>query len=71
MTSKRSTADSKSPKQPKQSAKKATATRPDEMSDEVVEFITAVDEYKREHGRPFPGLSELFEIIKALGYAKV
>jgi len=71
MTPKRPTADSKPPKKPKQSAKKATATRPDEMSEEVVEFITAVDEYKRLNGRPFPNLSELLEIVKSLGYAKV
>ena len=74
MTPKRPTADSKSPKQPKpgtKSAKKATATRPDEMSDEVVEFITAIDEYKRLNGRPFPNWSEVLEIVKSLGYAKV
>ena len=70
MTSKRSTPDPKSTKQPKQSAKKATATRPDEMSDEVVEFITAIDEYKRLNGRPFPNWSEVLEIVKSLGYAK-
>ena len=44
--------------------------RPDEMSDEVIEFITAIDEYKRARGRPFPNWSEVLEIVKGLGYVK-
>jgi hypothetical protein len=40
------------------------------MTDEVIEFITAIDEYKRARGRPFPNWSEVLEIVKGLGYAK-
>jgi len=43
---------------------------PDSMSAEVIEFITAVDEYKRKRGRPFPSWSEIFEIVVQLGYRK-
>ena len=45
-------------------------TRPDEMSAEVIEFITAVDEYKRVHNRPFPSWSEILDVLKGLGYEK-
>ena len=43
---------------------------PAEFSSEVMEFLTAVDTYKRKHGRPFPHLSEVFQIVKSLGYHK-
>ena len=43
---------------------------PDSMSPEVIEFITAIDDYKRKRGRPFPNWSEVLEILKALGYAR-
>lgn len=42
--------------------------RPDEMTGDLVEFITAIDSYKRIHERPFPSWSEVLEIVKALGY---
>ena len=41
-----------------------------ELSSEVMEFITAIDEYKRQRRRPFPNWSEIFEIVKSLGYHK-
>ena len=44
--------------------------RPDEMSGDLVEFITAIDSYKRIHERPFPSWSEVLEIVKALGYSR-
>jgi hypothetical protein len=43
---------------------------PDDMSAEVIEFITAVDDYKRIHGRPFPSWSEILDVLKGLGYRK-
>lgn len=52
-------------------AKKATPAKPDEMSEEVLEFITAIDEYKRVHQRQFPNWSEVLEILKTLGYSRV
>lgn len=52
------------------SAPKAAATRPDEMPEDVLEFITAIDEYKRRNGKPFPSWSEVLEILKGLGYGR-
>ncbi len=42
-----------------------------EMTDELLEFVLAIDEYKRLNNRPFPSWSEVFEIIRYLGYRKV
>ena len=42
-----------------------------DYSDEEVEFMKAMDEYKREFGRPFPTWSEVLEVLKAMGYRKV
>ncbi len=42
-----------------------------EMSDELLEFVLAIDEYKRVNNRPFPSWSEVFEVIRYLGYRKV
>ena len=41
------------------------------MSDEQFEFVMAMDEYKRVNKRPFPGWTEVLEVIKYLGYRKV
>jgi hypothetical protein len=43
---------------------------PDSMTPEVIEFITAVDAYKRKHQRPFPSWSEILDVVKALGYSR-
>lgn len=42
-----------------------------EISGELLEFINAIDEYKRINERPFPSWSEIFEIVQYLGYRKV
>lgn len=42
-----------------------------EMNGELLEFIMAIDEYKRINDRPFPAWSEIFEIIQYLGYRRV
>jgi len=42
-----------------------------EISGELMEFVMAIDEYKRVNHRPFPSWSEVFEIIQYLGYRKV
>jgi hypothetical protein len=42
-----------------------------QMSDEQFEFLMAIDEYKKRNARPFPTWTEVFEVIKALGYRKV
>ncbi len=56
------------------SKKKATRSsptpRPDEMSEEVMEFIAAIDDYKRANQRPFPTWSEVLEILKTMGYQR-
>lgn len=50
---------------------KPAVTKPDEMDPELLEFIQAIDDYKRIQGRPFPHWSEVLEIIKDLGYERV
>ncbi len=42
-----------------------------EITDELLEFVMTVDEYKRVNKRPFPTWTEVFEVIKYLGYRKV
>ncbi len=44
--------------------------RPDEMPPDVIEFITAIDDYKRLNRRPFPTWSEVLDILKGLGYER-
>ena len=50
--------------------RKTAVVRPDEMPPEVLEFITAIDDYKRQNRRPFPTWSEVLEILKTLGYQR-
>ena len=47
-----------------------STSKPAEMEAEVLEFIQAIDDYKRKAGRPFPSWSEVLEIIKGLGYER-
>lgn len=42
-----------------------------DYSDNEIEFMRAMDEYKRRAGRQFPTWSEVLEVIHALGYRKV
>ncbi len=42
-----------------------------EMSGELLEFVMAINEYKRVNERPFPSWSEIFEIVHYLGYRRV
>jgi hypothetical protein len=37
---------------------------------ETLEFLQAVDEYKRKTGKAFPTWTEILEILKSLGYRK-
>ena len=41
-----------------------------EYTIEEVEFMNALDEYKRTSGRMFPTCSEVLEVIRGLGYVK-
>jgi hypothetical protein len=40
------------------------------MSDEELEFIKAVNDYKQRYNKPFPTWSEILHILKGLGYEK-
>lgn len=46
-----------------------TTCERDYSADEV-EFMKAMDDYKRKSGRMFPTWSEVLEVVRALGYAK-
>jgi hypothetical protein len=48
----------------------ADPTRVELTSAAVAEFAGAMEDYKRRHGRPFPTWSEVFEVLRGLGYAK-
>lgn len=41
------------------------------MNEEQLDFLKAVDEYKRVNERPFPTLTEVLDIVLYLGYRKV
>ena len=41
-----------------------------DYSGDEVEFMRAMDEYKRKSGRMFPTWSEVLEVVRSLGYAK-
>lgn len=41
------------------------------MNEEQLEFIKAVDEYKRANGKPFPTWTEILDLVLYLGYRKV
>lgn len=41
------------------------------MNEEQLEFIKAVDEYKRVNNRPFPTWTEVLDVVLYLGYRKV
>ena len=42
-----------------------------EYSDPEIEFMQALDEYKRLSGRMFPTCSEILEVLHNIGYRKV
>lgn len=41
-----------------------------DYSMEEIEFMRAMDDYKRKSGRMFPTWSEVLEVVRSLGYAK-
>ncbi len=53
---------------PKKSIVRTHTPRPDELSSETLQFITAVDQYKRSHMRSFLEDTEVIEIILTMGY---
>lgn len=42
-----------------------------DYSGDEVEFMNALEKYKRTNGRMFPTCSEVLEVIRSLGYVKV
>ena len=42
-----------------------------DYSDQEIEFMQAMDAYKRSSGRMFPTCSEILEVIRDLGYRQV
>lgn len=42
-----------------------------DYTDKEVEFMNALDEYKRTSGRMFPTCSEVLEVIRGLGYVQL
>jgi cell division septation protein DedD len=63
-TKKATKPDPKPPKRP------TPAPTDDDITPDVLEFIAAIDAYKRTHGRPFPNWSEILKIVKSLGYRR-
>ncbi len=43
----------------------------DGLSADDLEFIRAIDAYKRKTNRPFPTWSEVLRVLKELGYRKL
>ncbi len=41
-----------------------------DYSDDEIEFMQALDDYKRRSGRMFPTCSEILEVIRDLGYRR-
>ena len=69
-TRKKSEVPSVAPRFEASEPQRSASPRPDEMTPDVLEFITAIDEYKRSNRRPFPSWSEVLEILKTLGYSR-
>ncbi len=42
-----------------------------EYSEQEIEFMRAMDEYKRASGRMFPTCSEILEVLSNLGYRQI
>ena len=42
-----------------------------DYSTDEIEFMKAMDQYKRDNRRPFPTWSEVLEVLRALGYRRV
>ena len=41
-----------------------------EIDPEVLDFIEAIDKYKKKHNRPFPSWSEVLYVFRKLGYKR-
>lgn len=52
-----------------QPARRSSPPRPDQLTDETVEFLTALDLYKRKEMRSFLRFEEIFPVLEELGYS--
>lgn len=50
--------------------KKRTSAPDVELDDDALEFIEALDQFKRTHNKPFPSWSEVLYVLRGLGYRK-
>lgn len=41
-----------------------------EVDGDALEFIEAIDRFKKQHGRPFPSWSEVLMVLRDLGYKR-
>ena len=57
------------PKVPRRRQIDPTTCERDYSQDEI-EFMQALDEYKRRNGRMFPTCSEILEVVRGLNYVK-
>ena len=42
-----------------------------DYTDDEIQFMSALDDYKRTSGRMFPTCSEVLEVVRSLGYARL
>jgi len=50
------------------SGRRPTAPRPDQMSNELCEFLTAIDDFRRAEQRSALSLEDVLVILSSLGY---
>ena len=41
-----------------------------EMSEEILQFVEAIDSYRQVNSRPFPTWTEIFHVLRQLGYSR-
>jgi FMN phosphatase YigB (HAD superfamily) len=41
-----------------------------DLDADALEFIAALDRFKKKHGRPFPSWSEVLTVLRELGYKR-
>lgn len=54
----------------KQSEPERSSPAMAEVDKDVLEFIAAIDDFKRVNGRPFPSWSEVLLVVRQLGYKR-
>lgn len=59
------TTEDRSAKKPRRASRFSTP-----VDDEELEFIRAIERYKRVNHRPFPSWSEVLGVLKGLGYRR-